>query len=715
MLARTSPCSGREATRPDSPLVLGSLLILAPIGRDAAEIVRVLANIGVETMMPGGLAELCDKLWPDGGASAAALVIAEEALSRETDMLVECLARQPAWSDLPIVVLTAGGQRRGSPKRSALLAWLGNVTLLERPLQAETLRSAIRAALRARARQHDTRRHLEALRLAAETLEARVNERTRALAAEAAERARAEAAHRALYLRTPIPLQSLDAEGRLLSVSDRWLEFMGYGSHSEVVGRPVAEFMTAETARLHREAYWPRLLAKDAFDDLEYCLVKHSGEVANVLVSARVERDAEGRFVRTMTALVDVTARRRAESQLALETAEREAAQERLRQAQKMEALGQLAGGVAHDFNNSAAVMLAGLALLEKRHGAALAAVGPAVTHLLAGLKEGAERGASVARRLLSFARREALRATDIELAELLGTLREVLANALGHSVRVLVEAPAGLPALRADRPQLETTLINLSINARDAMPSGGTVTLSASCEDLSLEQAHHLGLVPGAYLRLSVTDTGVGMDAATLARATEPFFTTKPKDRGTGLGLSMADGFAAQSGGALRVESTLGRGTAVTLWLPQADEAAWKHTEAPSSGNDALPFRALIVDDVPVMRRFLRECLDHAGWTAAEASNTAEALAQLQADGTFDLIITDLVMPPGPDGTVLIHEAQSRYPKLRAILISGAEALPDVAPGAATQSVLVLRKPVSPSELTNALAALFGRPEAAH
>jgi PAS domain S-box-containing protein len=388
---------------------------------------------------------------------------------------------------------------------------------------------------------------------------------------------------------------------------------------------------------------------------------------------------------------------------LSREVVERERAEARLHQAQKMEALGQLAGGVAHDFNNSAAVVLAGLALLEKRHGTALATAGPAVMHLLAGLRDGAERGASVARRLLSFARREELRAADIEPAELLGALRDVLANALGPGVRVQVEVPAGLPALRADRARLETTLINLAVNARDAMPGGGTVMLGAAHEDLHSERAHNLGLDPGAYVRLWVTDTGVGMDAATLARATEPFFTSKPKDRGTGLGLSMADGFAVQSGGALRIKSVPGAGTTVTLWLPRVDGTNVPGREEPYS-KDKLPRRrALVVDDAAVMRRFLHDCLDHAGWEAVEASGTEEALALLQTNGPFELLLADLLMPPGPDGLILIREARTQQPGLPAVLISGSEA----PAGMAREGFAVLRKPVSPAELLAFLEAL--------
>ncbi len=231
------------------------------------------------------------------------------------------------------------------------------------------------------------------------------------------------------------------------------------------------------------------------------------------------------------------------------------AAEERLRHAGKMEALGQLAGGVAHDFNNAAAAVLAGLALIEKRHGPAIAAAAPGTVPLLAGLREGAERGAAVSRRLLAFTRREELRATAVDAAELLRGLRDLLANTLGPGIRLVVDAPPRLPPLRADPAQLPTVLINLAVNARDAMPDGGVVTLGAEARDVPPgSKLWPNDLAPGGYVRIWVTDTGVGMDRATLARATEPFFTTKARDRGTGLGLSMADGFAAQSGGALRI-----------------------------------------------------------------------------------------------------------------------------------------------------------------
>lgn len=392
-------------------------------------------------------------------------------------------------------------------------------------------------------------------------------------------------------------------------------------------------------------------------------------------------------------------------AQLATEAAARSLAQDRLRHTQKLEALGQLSGGVAHDFNNASAAVLAGIALLEKRHGTALAAAGPGASRLLAGLREAAERGAAISRRMLAFARREELRATEIDPTELLRNLGAVLANAIGPGVRVAVDALAVLPALRADRAQLETTLINLAVNARDAMPNGGTVTLGAAVETVAADPAAMaappVSLAPGPYIRLWVADTGIGMDPATLTRAAEPFFTTKPRDKGTGLGLSMADGFAAQSGGTLRIDSLPGRGTTVSLWLPCAVEQPVPEAARPASRG-----RVLIVDDQPMMRRFLAECLGHEGWEVQEAEDGGQALVYLDAGKPCDLLISDLTMP-GMDGTALIQTARQKRPDLVAVLLTGTGQMTELAPQAERGGYVLLRKPVSPSELADCLAGL--------
>ncbi|MCB4824524.1 hybrid sensor histidine kinase/response regulator [Roseicella aerolata] len=384
-------------------------------------------------------------------------------------------------------------------------------------------------------------------------------------------------------------------------------------------------------------------------------------------------------------------------AQLAAEAAARSAAQDRLRHAQKLEALGQLAGGVAHDFNNVSAAVLAGIALLGQRHGQALAGAAPGTARLLAELREVAERGAAISRRMLAFARREELRAAEIDPTELLRNLQAILANAIGPVVRVALDVPAALPALRADRAQLETTLINLAVNARDAMPGGGTVTLGAAVAEAGADPA---GLAPGRYVRLWVADTGTGMEPAVLSRATEPFFTTKPRDRGTGLGLSMADGFAAQSGGQLRIESRPGLGTTVSLWLPCAAG------QRPALAGGEARGRALIVDDQPMMRRFLTECLGREGWEVAEAEDGGQALLHLESGAPCDLLISDLAMP-GMDGTALIQTARLRRPGLVAMLLTGTGRMAELAPLAERGGYALLRKPVSPAELAACLAGL--------
>ncbi len=260
------------------------------------------------------------------------------------------------------------------------------------------------------------------------------------------------------------------------------------------------------------------------------------------------------------------------EARLRAEAAAREAAQAQLAQRQRLEALGQLAGGVAHDFANVLQAVEGGARLAKER----LDRDPGSARNLLDRVCEAARRGASITRRLLAFARRGELRVEPVDAAKLLGELREVLAHTLGASCpRVRVDAEPPLPPVLADRGELEAVLVNLATNARDAMPHGGTLTFAAEVEAVAVDgPAHPAGLRPGGYLRLSAADTGAGMDAATLSRAAEPFFTTKPEGKGTGLGLAMARDFAEQAGGGLAIASELGRGTTVSLWLPCPDQA---------------------------------------------------------------------------------------------------------------------------------------------
>ena len=311
----------------------------------------------------------------------------------------------------------------------------------------------------------------------------------------------------------------------------------------------------------------------------------------------------------------------------------------RLAQAQRMEALGQLAGGIAHDFNNVLQAVQGAAALLARRPTDA------AYVHRHSQMiLEVAERGAAITRRLLAFSRRGDLRAEPVDPAVLQTSIRDILAHTLGDGVKVAIELARDLPWLLADEGQLETVLINLATNARDAMSGIGTLTLAASAESISPDQARqHPGrLASGSYVRLSVSDTGVGMDAKTLSRASEPFFTTKPVGQGTGLGLAMARGFAEQSGGGLHIESEPGRGTIVSLWFPVADSAG---SAVVAPARDVVPavatgrtVRLLLVDDDHLVRDVTAELMQATGFEVLAADGAAAALELLESGAHVDV-----------------------------------------------------------------------------
>ena len=389
------------------------------------------------------------------------------------------------------------------------------------------------------------------------------------------------------------------------------------------------------------------------------------------------------------------------ETRVEQEVAAREQAQSRLAHSQRMEALGQLAGGIAHDFNNILQAVSGGLTLIQKR------AQDAQLRRLAAMAGEAAARGSAITGRLLSFARRGELRATSVEPLPLLENLREMLIPTLGTAITIRIEVPQDTPPMLADKAQLETVLINLAINARDAMPDGGVLTMSVARDPVNGARAD--GRRPGSYLRVRVTDTGRGMDAVTLARASEPFFTTKPPGQGTGLGLAMARGFAQQSGGDFLIDSTLGAGTTVTLWFPEADPAM-----ADSPSDSATPpcgasARVLVADDDPMVREVLAWQLIAQGYRVTQASDGLAALAELESGNIPDLLVTDFAMP-GMNGLELIQEARRHRLGLPALLLTGyADGnLRDDIFNMKLDPISLLRKPVTDSELSERMAALL-------
>jgi PAS domain S-box-containing protein len=387
------------------------------------------------------------------------------------------------------------------------------------------------------------------------------------------------------------------------------------------------------------------------------------------------------------------------------EMAAREAAQQRAAHGERMQALGQIAGGIAHDFNNVLQAVLGGAALIERRPEDSARVLRNARMVL-----DAAKRGAAITSRLLAFARRGDLRAEIVDAAALLTDMAEVLTHTLGGAVVCVVDRSAGAPYLLADRGQLETVLVNLATNARDAMPSGGTLTLAADTELVAAGSRHPADLAPGAYVRIEVKDTGIGMDGAVLARVTEPFFTTKEPGKGTGLGLAMAKGFVEQSGGDLAIDSTEGHGTRITLWLPSAPGGAVVAgaIESRTISRADRPC-VLLVDDDPIVREVLVLSLQDAGYAVLPADSGAAALARLAAVERVDILVSDLTMP-AMDGLELIRAVQAQRPNLPAVLLTGyaGDGAMLAVGGAISGTFSLLRKPVTGTQLVDRINALL-------
>jgi signal transduction histidine kinase/CheY-like chemotaxis protein len=353
-----------------------------------------------------------------------------------------------------------------------------------------------------------------------------------------------------------------------------------------------------------------------------------------------------------------------AHDELMAQIAERARTEDQLRHMQKIESIGELTGGVAHDFNNLLTAVLGNLELLRKRVPA-----DPSTERLIDGAMQGAQRGAALTQRLLAFARRQALEPKPVDLAALVSGMYDLLRRSIGLSVEIELDLAPGLPAALADANQIELALLNLAVNARDAMPDGGTVTIALGVTESGAAR----DIAAGRYLLLTVSDTGTGMDAATLQRAIEPFFSTKEVGKGTGLGLSMIHGLAQQLKGALRLFSQPGKGTRAELWLPVATGAAEVAVaDLPAEDNPARRHATLLfVDDDFLIRLSTVSLLEDLGHAVIAASSGAEALALLRDGKKIDLLITDYAMP-GMTGLQLAEAARALRPTLPILLATG-------------------------------------------
>jgi signal transduction histidine kinase len=418
------------------------------------------------------------------------------------------------------------------------------------------------------------------------------------------------------------------------------------------------------------------------------------------VLNAELERRVAERTAELAQANADL------EQRVEERTREREAALAQVHEMQKVESLGQLTGGVAHDFNNLLMAVLGNLDLVRK-----LVPDDAKVHRLIDGAIQGAERGATLTKRMLAFARRQELKPETVDVPTLVDSMVEMLRRSLGPGIEITTDFAADMPPTRVDPNQLELALLNLALNARDAMPIGGQLTISAHRERVAAGEVP--GLPAGDYICIAERDIGHGMDEATLKRATEPFFTTKGTGRGTGLGLSMVYGLVAQSGGAMRITSQPGIGTTVELWLPVSPVLALDHVRpvvAPRI-EEVPSCRILVVDDDPIVAAGTVAMLEDLGHAATEVPSGDAALQLLRAAADIDLVITDHAMP-GMTGTELALRIRHNWPKMPIVIATGFAELP----ADSGLDLPRLSKPYRQQELAAMVARLVGdRPVVRH
>src|SRR6478672_3733751 len=457
----------------------------------------------------------------------------------------------------------------------------------------------------------------------------------------------------------------------------------------EIIGRHFSTFYTDEDRQTGEPQKALETVERAGRFEKEGWRVRKDGSRFWAHVIIDPIRDDHGKLIGYAKITRDITERKNTQQQL-------EAAREALHQSQKMEAIGQLTGGVAHDFNNLLMAVLGSLELMRKRL--------PDDAKLLALLEnavQGAQRGTVLTKRMLAFARRQELKKEAVDIPELVRGMTDLLQRSLGPSILIETHFPLVSKAVLADANQLEMILLNLAVNARDAMPDGGRVVIATREEVLRAGGGSRLK--PGSYICLTVSDTGMGMDEATLRRAMEPFFTTKGLGKGTGLGLSMVHGVAEQSGGWFTLRSRQGEGTTAELWLPvaegQAQQVGRSERRAIEGGADQRPLVVLAVDDDGLVLTNTVAMLEDLGHTAISASSGKEALEILRQQGAVDLVITDYAMPQ-MTGLQLADAIKKEWPEVPVIIATGfAEMEPEAGP-----SLPKLAKPFTEAELANEL-----------
>jgi PAS domain S-box-containing protein len=541
-----------------------------------------------------------------------------------------------------------------------------------------------------------------------------------------------------LFENAPCGYLSLKPDGAIFRANATFSSWTGFPAQ-ELVGKRFQDLLNIAGRIFYETHFAPLLRMQGFFNEVALDVVAADGKRLPVLVNAVERRDEAGNLLFIRMTVFNATDRRRYERELVDARAAAEAAstalrdlnavleqrvaeavdermkvEEALRQSHKMEAVGQLTGGVAHDFNNLLTIIIGGLDSIGRQIEKM------PESHELARIRRsramavhGAERAATLTARLLAFSRQQALDPKPLDPNRLISGLADLLQRTLGETVALETVSAAGLWRAFADPTELENVLINLAVNARDAMPNGGRLTIETgnSLLDEAYVDALTEPVAPGQYVLIAVSDTGHGMDEKTLAQVFEPFFTTKEAGKGTGLGLSQVYGFVRQTGGHIRIYSEVGEGTSVKLYLPRAPADAPERDSAErllALSTEGGPETILVVEDHEELRAFSTGVLRELGYNVVEASSGRVALEVLQTSSDFDLLFTDVVLPDGMSGRELANEAVRRRPDLKVLFTTGYTRNAIVHNGKLDPGVNLISKPFTYEQLAAKVRALL-------
>ncbi|MFC7054243.1 ATP-binding protein [Hansschlegelia quercus] len=684
------------------------VLILAPYGRDAESAATLLSREGHDTHVCVDLPSVATAL--DEGTGV--VLVTEEALrdAAGVEALQQSLKAQPYWSDVPFILLTTRSTERSGPGDRTggwLFNFVSNAIVLERPLGLASLLSATASALRSRQKQFEMRDRLADLDRTRVELVERENQLR--LATEAAE----------------IGLWDVDPINDVLYWPPRVKKMFGLSADAEVSMTHFYEGLHPDdrdaTAAAFQAAADP---GRRAVYDVEYRTIGHEDKILRwVAAKGRGVFDEMGRCVRLIGTAIDVTARKAAELQLRSLNEELErhvaertdklmAAEAALRQSHKMEAVGQLTGGIAHDFNNMLTGVIGALDLIKRRVGAGRL---DDLDRFMDAASSSAQRAAALTARLLAFSRRQSLDPKPLDPNALIMSLEELLRRTIQENISLRIVANPRAPQAIADANQLESAIVNLAINARDAMPEGGQLTIETSVVELDESYvALKPDMRPGPYVVISVSDTGVGMSPEILEKIFDPFFTTKPIGQGTGLGLSMIYGFVRQSGGQVRVHSEPGVGTTVSLYLQASNAIAKERLETPlpraPDGKGQTIF--LIEDDVSV-RLLVRNVLEELSYQVIEAKDAVTAIPVLRSGQTFNLIVSDVGLP-GMNGRQLADIARTHHPDVPILFITGYAENAAIRAGFLGTNMQMITKPFAMELLAQRVSEMLAAADAA-